>query len=261
MNYKVSVNKTEMKEVSAEIKKKLFSLNQMFLKSEEKVAYLYQSLDGVDTFSFNEDICFYTASVMKLFVVAIFYQKFILGSISKEEIITVEESDLKQRSGILKKRNVPFSISLEELCLLSIKYSDNTAYTKLVNFLGKDTIASIGKEIGATHTMEGKDSFGLINASDALLYLKFLNQLLIDYPNETKDLKTALLQPETKIVQTEDTYFRKYGNFDIAYHEVGIVSEIKPYYFICLTQKGNCKNKKQFIHKTYQIIKELNQLK
>ena len=68
--------------------------------------------------------------------------------------------------------------TIGELVKLSIVESDNTAYIKLVDLIGKDVIKEYGNKLGAIHTMEGVDSFGITNANDLKCYFSEIKKFI-----------------------------------------------------------------------------------
>ena len=70
-----------------------------------------------------------------------------------------------------------------------------------------------------------------------------------------------LLNPSFKIVKNFDNLFvRKYGEFGIAYHEVGYVLDESPYYMFILTQLNEFDYKDKFINDVANKIKELHEI-
>lgn len=226
-------------------------LNIMYVKSNEKVAYYYEDINKGIILSFNADTTFYAASTIKILAVLyLFNQKEDL-----EKTIKIEPNDIKQGCGRIKFETLPKEYSLKELIYYCLKYSDNTAYLKLVNYIGKEKLQDFGLKIGAKHPLEGKDSFGITTCQD----MKIFWEHLVPYIKEDKELQEILENPEYQIInwtKRNGKFLRKYGSFDIAYHECGIVIEEHPFYLMVLTQKSNSKSGKRFINKTAkQIIK------
>lgn len=115
-----------------------------------------------DILSYNSDILFYAASSIKILVCVMLLEMAEKGDINIEEQLLVTMDDLKQDTGIIKFRKEDTYYSIKELIRLTIVESDNAAYIKLVNYVGKDNLEKYGRNLGAEHTMEGKDLFGLI---------------------------------------------------------------------------------------------------
>lgn len=266
MNYKINM-KCELKNVSEtlkdkqeELKKYYLELNTMYLKQKEKVAYYYEDINTGSILSYNSDILFYAASSIKILVCVMLLEMAENKKISLEDTLLVTMNDLKQDTGIIKFQKQDTYYTIKDLIRLTITESDNTAYIKLVNYVGKENLEKYGKSLGALHTMEGKDLFGLINCDDMAIYWKKVR----DFINKSKygqDFYNWLSNPSFSIVLPEsienNNFVKKYGSWDIAYHEAGYVDAENPYYMIILTQKFKCDDKEEFVNNT---AKELHRI-
>lgn len=253
IHYNMEVRKTKQVLKAKNLIKKL---NVLFAKSDEKVAYYYENVETGAIFSFNENLTFYAASTIKILPILYIYD-------TKKDIETkllVQEKEKKQGSGILKNESLPKEYSVKELMEYSLVYSDNTAYLKLVEWIGKENLIQYGKSLGAQHSLEGKDSFGIINCSDLAIYFKKIHEIIIQH----QELIAWLKNPVYQIIQDKSLYYasflRKYGAFDVAYHECGIVEDENPYYLFILTQKGENKKAKRFINKTARQIAKIHKV-
>lgn len=222
-----------------------------------KVAFYYEDLNN-NKLSFNENICFYAASTIKILVCLLIYKLADDGKINLNEKLLVTSDDIFQGSGVIKNQLRDTEYTIKKLIELCIVESDNTAYIKLVKYIGKEKIIAYGKELGALHTLEGKDSYGIINCSDMIIYWKELMNYISNSTNGN-ELKEYLLNPSVKYINN-DRYVRKYGEYDIAYHETGYVDSSKPYYLMVLTQLNKMEYKKEFINKIAKLLNEINEL-
>lgn len=246
---KIIETDAKIKKINKKIAKHLKKINVMFAKSDEKVAYYFEEIDQNIIFSYNANITFYAASTIKLLAALYCFD----NNCNLNETLTITKEDIKNGSGIICKENeLPKTYKLEELLEYIIRYSDNTAYIKVVNYIGKENLIAYGQSLGAKHTLEGKDLFGITNCSDLKCYWQRFYE--IDVPK----LKDWLETPVYKIIKHPDfdkyAFCRKYGSFGIAYHETGIALDKHPYYLIILTQKSQSKKSQKFINK---VAKEL----
>lgn len=243
-------------------------LNDLFLKETyngNKVAYYYEDLNN-NSFSYNSDICFYAASSIKILVCLMLFEEAENNRIDLKEKVLVTIKDLKQGTGIIKNQKCDTYYSLLELIKLTIKESDNTAYLKLVSIVGKDKIKEYGLALGAEHTMEGKptDSFGIINCQDMIIYWKKIKSYIDSESNYSFLFKEYLSNPTFKIIEDKSlnnfNYIRKFGSYDIAYHEAGYVESNNPFFLIILTQLNKMDYKEKFVNDTAKIIININNL-
>mgnify|MGYP002423715105 CR=1 FL=1 len=248
---------------SKKLKRILCKLNNCLIMQNDKVAYLYKNLRTGEVLSLNEDVMFYAASIIKLLMAFYIYKKAEDDSRLLDLELEVIDSDLKRGSGIIRDNNKGV-YTIRELVKLSIKESDNTAYIKLVNYFGSDDLISFGCSLGARHTLEGKDLFGCINCSDMLIYLEALYNYFLSATTLALELKSFMVSPSYEIIDikvfSNYEFVRKYGSFEIAYHEVGIVYSESPFIVIILTQKNKLdeKVKKKFVNKIAKIIYKIH---
>ena len=259
MEFKLTSNKF-MNIESNEVNNKLNELYNLCLNESlkgNKVAFYYENLNN-DIFSYNQDICFYAASSIKILVCTMILRLADENKIDLNKDILVTMADLKQDTGVIKYQKEDTYYSIKKLIELCILESDNTAYLKLVDLVGRDSLEEYGKSLGALHTMEGKDNFGLINCSDMIIYWKDV----MDYLKNGKyanDYKHYLLYPSVKFIN-RDNFIKKYGSWDIAYHEAGYMDVENPYYLIVLTQLNKMDYKEEFINKVANILDEINNI-
>lgn len=268
MNYKINIKceinngNEKLLESLNKLKHKLEELNTLYLKQNEKVAYLYKDINTDTILSYNSDVLFYAASSIKILVCVMLLEKAENNIIDIEEKLLVSMEDLKQDTGIIKYQKEDTYYSIKDLIRLTITESDNTAYIKLVNYIGKDSLAEYGKSLGAKHTMEGKDLFGLINCDDMLCYWNRVRKYINDNNKYSIDFYNWLSNPTFSIIEKKsinnNNFVKKYGSWDVAYHEAGYVEDIDPFYLIVLTQKFKCQDKEDFVNETASRIYKIH---
>jgi len=108
------------------------------------------------------------------------------------------------------------------------------------------------------------DSFGIINCSDMIIYWKNVKKFIDRNDDYGNLLKKYLSNPTYKIVENDGVlkynYVRKYGSYDIAYHEAGYVETSKPYFMIILTQLNKESYKKKFVNDTNKLLLNINKI-
>lgn len=275
MNYNINI-KLDLKNIDVDdskseetfrrlndLKKKFLDLTNLLGKQEEKVAYYYEDLNTGSIASYNSQILFYAASSIKVLVCLLLLEKAEKKLLNLEEKILVTMDDLKRDTGIIKYQKQDTYYTLEELIRLTIVESDNTAYIKLVNYVGKEELESYGKSLGALHTLEGKDLFGLINCDDMAIYWKKVKNF-IDNSSYGKTFYNWLTNPSFNIVDKtsigNNSFVKKYGSWEIAYHEAGYVASENPFLLIILTQKNKCLDKEQYVNEVAKLIYEMHKI-
>lgn len=250
------------------IKNKIKKLKLLFMKEMlkgNKVAFYYEDINSNSIISFNSEMCFYAASTIKVLSVLMIFKMALDNKLDLNKKILVKMEDLKQDTGVIKYQKKDTYYTLEELLRLTIVESDNTAYLKLVDILGKENIKKYGISLGAKNTMVGRktDSFGLIDCKDMAIYFKEIKKF-IDEKNKYSDLFLEyLLNPSVKLIKDKslnNKYVRKYGSYDLAYHECGYVLDEKPYYLFILTQLNKKNYKEKFINEAAKQISDIHEL-
>ncbi len=101
----------------------------------------------------------------------------------------------------------------------------------------------------------------LINCDDMIVYWRKVR----DFVNKSiygKELYDWLSNPSFNIVLSssieDNTFVKKYGSWDIAYHEAGYVDAKEPYYIIILTQKFKCDDKEEFVNSTAKQLHRIH---
>lgn len=249
---------------SEELSNKIQELVNLCLdetKVQHKVSFYYEDINSNTIVAYYPSVCFYAASVIKILIPLIMYRKALSNEINLGEKILITKDDLKPGSGVLLNQIEDTSYTINELIRLCIVESDNTAYIKLVDMIGKDNIKEFGKSLGAIHTMEGIDSFGIINANDLKCYFTEIKKFIDENNKYSKELEDYLLNPTFKIVKdNKKPFVRKYGEYGIAYHEAGYVLDESPYYVFILTQLNEFDYKEEFVNKIYKKIEELHEI-
>ena len=263
LNFSTDIINIEDKKLKLKIKKVLNKYLKESLKGN-KVAFYYEDINNSTILSFNQEKCFYAASSIKIIVCLLMFEKALKNEIDLNKEILITKKDLKQGTGIIKLQEKDTKYSLLELIKLCIVESDNTAYLKLVNLIGKEKLAEYGRSLGAKHTMEGKetDSFGIINCQDMIIYWKKIIEFINKKNKYSLIFEEFLTSTTTKLINEKifapNKFLRKYGSYGIAYHEAGYVNSENPYYLIILSQLNKCKYKEKFLNYTAKIINEIH---
>ncbi len=229
-----------------------------------KVAFYYKDINNNYSISYNDTVCFYSASTIKILACLMILEMALNNKLDLNKKILITAKDLKQDTGIIKYQKEDTYYSLEDLVKLTIVESDNTAYLKLVEILGKENIKKYGNSLGAEYTMVGKetDSFGIINTNDMLIYWEAVKKFIDDNNKYSKIFKEWLSTPTVKFINDDSidnlNFVRKYGSWDIAYHEAGYIEDKNPYYLIVLTQLNKFDYKEKFINDTAEKIMKIH---
>lgn len=260
MKYNLEINF----EIYEDIKSKIDfikKLNNLFLDEfykGNKVAYIYQNIKNNNMISFNKDITFYAASCIKVLVCLLLFKKADSNEINLNDRLIVRMSELKSGSGIIKNQLEDTSYSIMDLIKLCLIESDNTAYIKLMEYIKVESVKDFGLSLGAKHTLEGKDLFGIISGNDMLIYWREIKNFIDNNLRYGCILKEYLLKSKGKIIKNMPNLIDKYGEFEIAYHDCGYVDSENPYFIIILTQLNKMVYKEEFVNKAAKLIANIN---
>ncbi|MBR3161414.1 MAG: serine hydrolase [Bacilli bacterium] len=268
MNYNITTDINNIK--NNKVKEKINNLINIYLKESEKgrkVAFYYENTNTNNIISYNKDLLFYAASSIKVLICLMILELSEQNKINIEDKLLVTMDDIKRGTGIIKEQTKDTYYTIKKLIELTITESDNTAYIKLVNLIGKDKLKEYGLNLGAKHSMEGKetDSFGAINCTDMIIYWKKIKKYIDSNKKYSKDFKEYLQNTTTKLIDSKyidnKPFMRKYGSFDVYYHEAGYIEDNNDSYFlIILTRLNQYKYKESFFNKTAKKINEINKL-
>ena len=268
MNYNITTDINNIK--NNKVREKINNLINIYLKESEKgrkVAFYYENTNTNNIISYNKDLLFYAASSIKVLICLMILELSEQNKINIEDKLLVTMDDIKRGTGIINKQTKDTYYTIKKLIELTITESDNTAYIKLVNLIGKDKLKEYGLNLGAKHTMEGKetDSFGAINCTDMIIYWKKIKEYIDSNKKYSKDFKEYLQKTTTKLIDSKyidnKPFMRKYGSFDVYYHEAGYIEDSNDSYFlIILTRLNQYKYKESFFNNTAKKINEINKL-
>jgi len=239
----------------------LYLLNNLFLKQKEKVSYYYENLKTGLVLSYNPNITFYAASTIKILVCIYLYEKNIKNPKILDKKLKFTADVKKAGSDIMQNMAIGSFHKIKDLIKYTITVSDNSAYKMLMNYVGVETIKKYGHSLGATTTMEGKDHFGIVNATDYVIYLKKLLALTKEYKkakvllNYMKKTTTNKIKPSSV---GNNVICRKGGEWDIAYHDCAIIYDKEPFILCVFTQKGQLRSKDIFINKAAKKIYKIH---
>lgn len=237
---------------SDSINKYVEELNQYFY-STYKISVMYNDLEIGYSYGYNTDKTYYAASTIKSLGAIYLYEKALNGEVNLDDTVIYSKKHRLGASAFMKNVSYGTKVSLRDLVRYSITASDNTAHKMIVDYIGIYNLIEYGKSLGATLTHLGGDLFGYINVTDAMIYMKKLNQLINDGGDLGQELKSYFVNDDQNGLKLDDLEIsaaHKYGQYQGIYHDIGIVYAEHPYVVTILTQHG----KGDFVN----IIRDIN---
>ena len=131
-----------------------------------KYSFYFEDLKSGYVFGYNEHVKMTSAGCMKLPVAMAVMKKAEEGALRLEDSVLLKKEDRAKGSGILKVLNSR-EYTVQELIIVMLVLSDNTATQKLVNLIGHAELQKKFKEMGLTNTSMNDMPGSVINLTTA----------------------------------------------------------------------------------------------
>jgi beta-lactamase class A len=127
-------------------------VNDNLLKELQKITgkagFYYKNLVTGEQITFQEDMPFQAASVIKIPILIEAFTRLETGSLHKTDLFTIKKQDKLPSCGALTYMHDGLQVTLEDLYTLMIILSDNTATNLLIEHLGMDQINNTMQKLG-----------------------------------------------------------------------------------------------------------------
>ncbi len=244
--------------------------DEIIAKEKELTDYLkkyrvsigYRDLELGFHYYYNESDIYYAASTIKSIDALYIYTKAAEGEIDLDETITYTSKYRMGSSSATQNISYGTKITLRDLVKYAITVSDNSAHNMLVNYIGKNNLREFGKSLGATTTLGDWDLFGNINVYDAMIYMEAIYKFVQENGELGQELASYFIESEDNNLKFEDLNINaltKYGNYDVYYHNIGVVDSFHPYTLVILTKVGQ-KNGRVIMPEISKKVMELHDL-
>ena len=209
--------------------------------TQEQVGISVRSLDGLESYQINADTEFTAASVYKLPLAMLWYEKIHNNEISLQDTLYYDASYFEEGVGVASDYAYGSNISLEVLLDSLILRSDNTAGHILFEHLGGGTEF---KQQAAKYTSRQMDSE--FYSYNNVLTANYTGDVL-QYLYDNKEIFTDLIEnmrnamPNNYLDKTVDTNVaQKYGSYSFAENSAGFVEDVNiPYSIVVFTTLGS----------------------
>lgn len=124
-------------------------IEEIVSNCQGKIGIIIKYSDG-RKIEINKDIIFPSASLIKLFIA------FAIEKNLYNKKVTIKESEKVQGCGVLKNLNSNLEISVRDLIVLMLAFSDNTATNILIDLIGQDKINQKFQKVGFKDTFLGR---------------------------------------------------------------------------------------------------------
>lgn len=216
-------------------------INQYYNKSNNYFAFKYKDIYTGFSVSYNENQNIFTASTIKAPKDIYIYEMASLGKINLDEELTYTASYYNTGTGILKDKPVNGKYSVRELVEYSIVYSDNVAHNMLMDKYGRSNMLLFWKDKGTKAIFTENSNWGVLNASDASIYMEELYNFYLNNNEYGLELLNNFFNAKTKFITSRNGYkvANKSGWSGSAIHDVAIVFADNPYIVVGLSNLGN----------------------
>ena len=233
-----------------------------YLADNYDVSLIYEDLSLGFSYSYNPDEVYYAASTIKSLGALYIYTKAASGEINLDETVKYTSKFVWGSSRKMKNHKLGEEISLRTLVEYSITVSDNSAHQMLVSYIGRNNLKEFGKSLGAQYTLYGSDNFGHITATDAIIYMKAINDFINNNGELGLELKSYFVEADQNGLKFEDLGIEaahKFGEYAPYYHDIGIVYDENPYVIAILTSEksGDYQSKIKDINKRVYDLHKL----
>lgn len=207
-----------------------------------------ENLNTNESFYKNEEEVFESASLYKLWVMAVVYQKIEDGSLNLNEILSEDIKTLNKNfridEKIAEKKSGKITLSVNDALNLMITKSDNYSALLLASKVKLSTIAIFLKKHGLNYSKVGTDgSAPVTSAFDIYLFYKYLYDGKFANSDNTKAmislLKGQVLNEKIpKDLPINVIVAHKTGELELSSHDAGIVFTPKTSYIIVVLSKS-----------------------
>lgn len=215
-------------------------INDYYKSSNKYFSFAYKDIFTGFTVSYNENGNIFAASTIKAPVNIYLYEMAKDGKINLDEELTYTSNYYNNGTGVLKNKPVNTKYSIRTLSEYAIRNSDNAAHNMLMDHYGRNNIKDFWKNLGTNTILTGNDNWGLINAHDAMIYMKELYAFYINDNEYGTELMNNFLNAKTKFITGKNDYkvANKSGWSGNSQHDVSIVFAENPYIIIAMTNLG-----------------------
>ena len=234
-------NSFDLNNLSTDILGIMTDLEKLYVSDSRYTSFLYYDLFSGFTVRYNENASIFTASAIKASAMIYLYEMASLGNVDLNERLVYTSKYYSGGSGILKLKEYNTSYTVDELIQYTIYESDNIAYRMLMERYGRENIRNFWRNLGTKDIFELETIWGVMNANDALIYMKELYR----FSRENKEYGVRLLNhfknAKWKLITDKDGNFNtanKGGWSGSAIHDIAIVFDKNPYILIIMSNLG-----------------------
>ena len=246
--------------LSNELNSTIKEISNYYRTNGKYYAFAYKDLFTGFTVSYNENGNIFAASTIKAPVNIYLYEMASQGKINLDDELTYTANYYNNGTGVLKNKNVNTKYNIRTLSEYAIRNSDNAAHNMLMDKYGRNNIKMFWSDKGTNIILTGNDNWGLINAHDAMIYMKELYTFYVNNDDYGNELMNNFVNAKTKFITGKNNYkvANKTGWSGTSQHDAAIVFADNPYIVIALSNLGYDNNYMNHFNKVNDLASKLH---
>ena len=236
-------------------------INTFYNKNSSYFAFAYKDIFTGFTVTYNENGNVFAASTIKAPVNIYLYEMASEGKVDLERELLYTGSYYNTGTGVLKNKQQNTKYSMRTLSQYAIRNSDNAAHNMLTDELGRNNIKNFWQQKGTSVILTGSDNWGLLNAHDAMIYMKELYTFYVNNEEYGNELMDNFLNASAKFLSSKNEYAmaHKSGWSGTAQHDAAIVFAENPYIVIALSHLGYDSSYMSYFNRVSELTNNLHQ--
>lgn len=220
------------------------SLNKTLSEYNKSISVSAWSTDGSKALVYNSNESYFSACTIKIATMLYCCRQIDTGNIDKDTMLTYTEEYYMPGSGKIRFGKYNTSYSIEELITLALSISDNVAYKMLIEYVGRQGINDMLRELGCDSLIIPSYSVWASN-SKVNDFIKLWNAVYEYFETNTEGaaiLKIACTNTVynygTKSISGYDYSHKSGDNFgkNCVFNDAGIVWADTPYIYAIFTK-------------------------
>lgn len=233
------------------------AIDEVVGEYKDNIALYYYNFDSAESYCFNEDRYYLSASLRKIPLVMQVLDKVNAGELSLDTLVEYQEVDYAGGTGVLQDEDYIGSRPIKELIELSMTESDNIAFNMLNRLCGYTLIEYTNNLLGPNCMIE-EDGYIKLTAKHnfEIMYNLYTNPNNNPYYNMVIEaLKDTAFNDSINKYLPEGTVAHKIGSFYRSYHDSGIIFGDETYILVILTRDvGTLSNSSEFTEEQEERI-------
>ena len=248
-------------ELPDSVKSVIDEINTYYKRNNAYYAFAYKDIFTGFTVTYNENGNIFAASTIKAPVNIYLYEKASEGEIDLDKELTYTGNYYTDGTGVLKNEKFNSKYTIRKLSEYAIRKSDNIAHNMLMDEIGRKNIKNFWQGKGTSIILTGNDNWGLINAHDAMIYMKELYTFYVNNDEYGTELMDNFLNASTKFITSKNNYkvANKSGWSGFAQHDVSIIFAENPYIVVALSNLGYDNSYMSYFNKASELANNLHQ--